>query len=135
MTIDHLDKINNITHKIINAAIEVHRELGPGFLESVYEDALCIEFDLQGIAYERQTEIDISYKDRHIKGQRLDLLVEDLGIVENKAISEVLPIHKMILMSYLKAASKRIGLLINFHEQILKDGIHRILLPDKYLKK
>lgn len=63
------------------------------------------------------------------------MLVEDLVIVENKAISEVPPIHKMILMSYLKVTSKRIGLLINFHEQILKDGIHRILLPDKYLSK
>ena len=133
MSIENLEKLNKITHKIINAAIEVHRELCPGFLESVYEDALCIEFELQGLNYKRQLEINIHYKNNLIRGQRLDLLVEDLVVVENKAISEVLPIHKMILMSYLKAASKRIGLLINFHEQILKDGIHRILLPDKYL--
>ena len=135
MTIKNLEKINRISHKIINAAIEVHKNLGPGFLESVYEDAMCIELDLQGLTYERQKEINILYKDHHIKGQRLDLLVEDLIIIENKAISEVLPIHKMILVSYLKATSKRIGLLINFHEQLLKDGIHRILLPDKYVNK
>ena len=103
MTVDNLDKINKITHKVINAAIEVHRELGPGFLESVYEDTLCLEFDLQGLVYKRQLENDILYKNNLIRGQRLDLLVDDLVVVETKAISEVLPIHKMILMSYLKA--------------------------------
>ncbi len=90
---------------------------------------------LNEIEFERQKEINIEYKGEYIKGQRLDLLVEDLVVVENKAMSEVLPIHKMILMSYLKSTGMRIGLLINFHEQLLKKGIHRILLPDKYLRK
>ncbi len=128
-------RINKITEQIIACAIEVHKNLGPGFLESVYEDAFCIELDLHGIHYQRQAEIDIDYKGHLIKGQRLDLLVENLVIVENKAVSEVLPIHKMILMSYLKATQMRIGLLINFHERFLKDGIHRILLPESYVTK
>ncbi len=127
--------INKITEQIIACAIEVHKNLGPGFLESVYEEALCIELDLRGIQYQRQMEIDIEYKGHLIKGQRLDLLVEHSVIVENKAVSEVLPIHKMILMSYLKATQKRVGLLINFHERLLKDGIHRILLPEGYVTK
>ncbi len=77
----------------------------------------------------------MEYKGHFIKGQRLDLLVDDLVIVENKAVSEVLPIHKMVVISYLKATQKRIGLLINYHEKLLKDGIHRILLPENYVNK
>ncbi len=128
-------RINKITEQIIACAIEVHKNLGPGFLESVYEEALCIELELRGIPYRRQMDLDIEYKGHFIKGQRLDLLVDEEVIVENKAISEVLPIHKMILMSYLKAAELRVGLLINYHERFLKDGIHRILLPESYLNK
>jgi GxxExxY protein len=129
------DSINKVTEKIIHAAIEVHRILGPGFLESIYEDAFCYELDLRNVPYQRQFEIDITYKDKIIKGQRLDVLVENIVIVELKAISEVKPIHKEIMISYLKATSLRIGLLINFHESLLKDGIHRILLPEKYIKQ
>jgi len=127
--------INKITDKIIGAAIEVHRQLGPGFLESVYEDALCIEFEMRGIKYKRQVGIDIGYKGKTIKGQRLDLLVEDMVIVENKAVAKILEVHEMVLISYLKATKLRIGLIINFHETILTKGIKRILLPEKYLKK
>jgi len=130
-----MDEINALTNQIIKCAIEVHKQLGPGFLESVYEDALCVEMDLQGLTFERQKEIQLIYKGHMIKGQRLDLLVENQIIVENKAIKEVLPIHKMILMSYLKSTQLRIGLLINFHEMLLKNGIHRILLPEKYIRK
>ena len=128
-------RINQVTEQIIACAIEVHKNLGPGFLESIYEEALCIEFDLRGISYQRQMDFDVDYKGHFIRGQRLDLLVEGLVVVENKAISEVLPIHKMILISYLKAVKKRVGLIINFHEQLLKDGIHRILLPEHYITK
>ena len=129
------ERINQVTKQIIACALEVHKNLGPGFLESVYEESLCIELDLSGIPYRRQLEIDVEYKGHLIKGQRLDLLVDDLVVVENKAVGEVLPIHKMIVMSYLKATQKRIGLLINYHEKLLKDGIHRILLPENYLKR
>ncbi len=134
---DQIDfaRINDVTEQIIACAIEVHKNLGPGFLESVYEEALCIEFDLRGISYRRQMDFDLDYKGYFIKGQRLDLLVEDLVVVENKALGEVLPIHKMILISYLKAVKKRVGLIINYHERLLKDGIHRILLPEHYIMK
>jgi GxxExxY protein len=90
-------------------AIGVHKNPGPEFLESVYEDAFCIEPDFRGIHYQRQMEIDIEYKGHFIKGQRLDLIAEDSVIVENKVVGEVLPIHKMALLSYLNAAQTRAG--------------------------
>jgi len=97
------ERINQLTKQIIACAMEVHKNLGPVFLESVYKEALCIELDLKGIPYRRQIEIDVEYKGHFIKEQRLDMLVDDLVIVENKAVSEVLTLHKMVVMSYLKA--------------------------------
>lgn len=105
----------DLTEKIIAAAMEVHRILGPGFLESVYEEALCIELRHRGIAYERQKPIDIPYRDEKAGEHRLDLLVESKVIVELKAVKDFEPIFFAILRSYLNAAKLQTGLLINFN--------------------
>ena len=104
-----------LTEKIIAAAMEVHRILGPGFLESVYEEALCIELRHRNITYERQKPIDIPYRDERAGEHRLDLLVESKAIVELKAVKDFEPIFFAILRSYLKAAQLETGLLINFN--------------------
>ena len=103
-----------LSRKIIGAAIEVHRELGPGFLEKIYEEALKIEFDENQINYECQKEIKIKYLDTEIGSHRLDLLVENKIIVELKAVKELADIHFTQLRSYLKATNLKIGLLLNF---------------------
>jgi GxxExxY protein len=103
-----------VTDRIIAAAIHVHRELGPGFLESIYEEALAVEFALSGICFVRQKPIPLYYKDHQIGEHRLDFLVEDAIIVELKAISELLDIHFAIGRSYLKATNLSDGLLLNF---------------------
>ena len=117
---------DNLTEKIIGAAIEVHKELGPGLLESIYEEALCCEFGLQGIKFERQVPADITYKGNIIKGQRLDLLVEGQVVVEIKAINKVPEVAMSQTISYLKATNLRRGLIINFNEKKLINGIKRI---------
>ena len=117
-----------LTQKIIGAAIEVHRTLGPGMLESIYEEALCHEFDLRGIKYLRQVEIDVIYKDKIIKGQRLDILVENEVIVEIKSLSKLPEVSTAQILSYLKATGLKRGLLVNFGAKMLRDGIKRISL-------
>lgn len=117
-----------LTQKIIGAAIEVHRTLGPGLLESIYEEALCHEFDLRGIQYRRQVEIDVIYKDKVIKGQRIDVLVENEVIIEVKSLSKLPEVSTAQILSYLKATDLRRGLLINFGAKLLRDGIKRISL-------
>lgn len=117
---------DEITEKIIGAAIEVHRELGPGLLESIYEEALCYEFELQNIKFERQTPADIVYKEKTIKGQRIDLLVEGEIIVEIKAANKLPEVAMSQLISYLKATNLKRGLIINFNEKKLIDGVKRI---------
>ena len=120
-------EINQITEQIIGASIEVHRELGPGLLESAYESALAFELGLRGINLERQKEQPIRYKGHLIEvGYRIDLLVEDAVIVELKAVEALLPIHEAQLITYLKLAEKHIGLLINFNVPLLKQGIVRL---------
>jgi GxxExxY protein len=107
----------------------VHRHLGPGFLESVYESALCYELNLQSIGFEQQKEIEILYKDTVIKGQRLDLVVEKQLILELKAVDAILPIHVAQIISYLKATKIRAGLIFNFKSrQLTAGGIKRVLL-------
>ena len=118
---------DTLTRKIIGAAIEVHRHLGPGLLESIYEEALCIEFELRNIAYTRQKPIDVTYKGHSIKGQRLDLLVEDEVVVELKAVNH--PQMDLIMaqvLSYLHAAKLKRGLIINFNAKKLVDGVKRV---------
>jgi GxxExxY protein len=117
-----------LTQRIIGAAIEVHKNLGCGLLESIYEEALCHEFELREILYKRQVEIDVIYKGKIIKGQRIDLLVENQVIVEIKSLSK-LPEYAMAqLLSYLKATGLKRGLIINFGEKRLVDGIRRVSL-------
>ncbi len=121
-------ELDETTGAVIGAALEVHRVLGPGFLESVYEEAMSIEFGLRGIPFERQKPISVSYKGRPVGEGRLDFFVQNSLIVELKAADKLLPIHQAQLMSYLKAARCRLGLLINFHERLLKEGVRRVVL-------
>ncbi|HSQ42727.1 MAG TPA: GxxExxY protein [Fibrobacteraceae bacterium] len=121
-------ELNLLSQKTIGAAIEVHRHLGPGFLESVYEDALCIELNLQGIRFERQKSISVVYKGFPVGEGRLDLLVENRLIVELKAVEEFHPVHKAQVISYLKSTNLKLGLLINFKVKELRHGIKRIIL-------
>ncbi len=119
----------DVTAGIIGAAMEVHRFLGPGLLESAYEQCLCHELGLRGIDFRSQVDQPIIFKGMRLEaGYRIDLLIEELVIVELKAVEHVLPVHVAQLMSYLRLSSLRIGLLINFNVPILKDGITRRIL-------
>ncbi len=119
---------DELTECVIGAAIEVHRHLGPGLNEGLYEAALCHEFDLRGISYAQQVEFDVKYKDKIIGKSRIDLLVADSLIVELKACDAINSIHKAQCITYLRVAGKSISLLINFNMEILKDGIKRVAL-------
>ena len=125
---ENIDSLNKITEKIIGCAIEVHRNLGPGLLESIYENALCYELKDNGIRYEKQIGIPIVYKGLSLGDYRLDLLVENEIIVELKAVDRIEPIFEAQVLTYLKVTKKNIGLLINFNVPILKNGIKRIIL-------
>ncbi len=116
----------NITSRIIDAAIEVHRILGPGFLESVYEEALAHEFDLRGIPYDRQKTIAIAYKDIVAGEHRPDFVVEEKVVLDLKAKKDFEEIDIAIMLSYLRATEKRVGLLINFNKPRLVDGVKRL---------
>lgn len=119
---------DELTEKIIGAAIEVHRLLGPGLLESIYEEALCFEFGLRGITFERQKEVDVIYKGHVIKGQRLDILVAGEVVLELKSVSKLPEIAMAQTISYLRATGLKRALLINFGQSRLVDGIKRISL-------
>lgn len=122
-------EINSLTEQIIGAAIEVHRVLGPGLLESAYEECLCYELTLRRIPYERQLPLAIEYKGLKLDcGYRLDLLVAESVVVEIKAVEALQPIHDAQLLTYLKLGGWKIGLLINFNVSVLKDGIRRRIL-------
>lgn len=119
-------QLNLITRRIIGCAIEVHRRLGPGLLESVYEEALCMEMKHDGLAFQRQLSVPIIYRNEKLNVPlKLDLLIADAVIVELKAVEEILPVHEAQLLSYLRLAKKDLGLLINFNVPILKEGIRR----------
>ena len=119
--------LNDLSGKVIAAAIEVHRLLGPGFLESVYESALCIELDERHIAYVRQPVVELAYKGRPVGEGRMDLLVDRQLVVELKAVEALMPLHAAQLLSYLKATHHRLGLLINFNTRELTAGIKRVI--------
>ncbi len=115
-----------LTHEIIGAAIAVHRELGPGLLEAVYEECLCYELTNRDIPFARQKPIPVVYKGTKLDcGYRADILATDKIIVEIKAIAAIAPVHEAVMLTYLRLSGCRIGLLINFHSALLKDGIHR----------
>lgn len=120
---------NELTHAIIGAAIEVHRLLGPGLLESAYEECLARELILRNLRFERQKPIPVVYKDAKLEcGYRVDLLVEGRIVVELKAIEALAPIHEAILLTYLRLSGCKLGLLINFNVQVLKEGIRRFIV-------
>lgn len=120
-------EVEDTLFRVIGAAIEVHRHLGPGYLESIYHRALCVELRLRGIAFEVERRIDIVYKGESLHGQKLDLIVESLVVVEVKAVSQPEEIHGSQVVSYLRATGLRAGLLINFNATVLKAGIRRIV--------
>ncbi len=120
---------DSLTEKIIGAAIDVHRALGPGLLESVYEECLCVELGLRDLRFTSQVELPVEYKERRIDiGYRLDLIVEDNVVVELKAVERLLPIHEAQLLTYLRLGGFSTGLLLNFNVPVLKDGIRRMRL-------
>ncbi len=121
--------INTLTQQIIGAAIEVHRALGPGLLESAYEACLCRELSLRQIPFECQVQLPVSYKGVRVDcGYRLDILVDNIVPVELKAVEQLLPVHEAQVLSYLRLGGWQVGLLINFHVPILRQGIKRIVL-------
>jgi len=123
------DKEEKVAKQIVDAAFQVHKELGPGFLQKVYETCFCYELSKWGIAFQRQVEVPIIYDQKALDiGFRLDVLVEDLIICEFKAVEEMNPVFEAQIMSYLKMAQKRLGFLINFNVPVIKNGIKRIIL-------
>ncbi len=121
-------ELDRLAHAVIGAAIEVHRLLGPGFLESVYEEAMCIELQLRGISFTRQPVVAVDYKGHPVGEGRLDLLVGGKLVVELKAVDALASIHTAQMVSYLKVTGHQLGLLINFNVPLLKDGIKRVIL-------
>ncbi len=122
-------EITELSRSVIGADIEVHKELGPGLLESAYEECLCHELGLRHIAFDRQKPLPISYKGTRIDcGYRMDVVVEDMIILELKACKKIEEIHKAQLLTYLKLTGLKLGLLFNFNVPLLKEGIVRISL-------
>ncbi|HEX2696339.1 MAG TPA: GxxExxY protein [Anaerolineales bacterium] len=119
---------NVITERIIKCAIEVHRRLGPGLLESVYEEALNIECELDGLQVLRQFKVPVVYRDKVIGEYRPDMLINDLVIVEIKSVERFDPVFEAQILTYLRITNKRVGLLINFNSRLVKDGIRRFVL-------
>lgn len=121
----HFEKL---TQQVIAAAIEVHQALGPGLLESAYEHCLCHELSLRQIQYKRQVVLPLRHKGTMLDcGYRLDILVEDQVVIEMKTVEKILPVHKAQLLTYLRLLPAKVGLILNFHEARLKDGICRLV--------
>ena len=119
--------INKLSSKIIGAAIEVHKNLGPGLLESTYEECLCFEMTLRGLSFKRQEPLPVEYKGTKLDyGYRLDIVVENKIIIELKACDRIEPIHRAQLLTYLKLSGLTLGLLLNFNTPVMRDGIVRI---------
>ena len=123
-----MDGNTGTTDRVIRCAIEVHRHLGPGLLESVYESALCIEFNANCVRYRRQLGIPLYYKGELISEHRPDLIVDDEVIVEIKSVERLAPIHVAQMLTYLRVASLRVGLILNFNSLTMKEGTRRVVL-------
>ena len=118
-----------LTEKIIVLAIEVHRQLGPGLLESGYEECLCFELEQEGLAFQRQQPLPIVYKSVRLDcGYRLDVVVQNQVILELKTVERLMPIHEAQMLTYMKLSGIRTGLLLNFHSVVLRDGLRRLML-------
>jgi GxxExxY protein len=121
-------RVNEVTEKVIGACIDIHRQLGPGLLESAYEECLCYDLSTLGLAFERQKDLPVEYKSVRLAcGYKIDIIVEGLLVVELKAVERFLPIHQAQLLTYLKLSSLSVGLLINFNVPVLKQGLKRIV--------
>jgi GxxExxY protein len=121
--------VNLITNDIIGAAIEVHRMIGPGLLESVYKECLCREFELRGLEFELERPMRLQYKGAWLEaGYRLDLLVANAVVVEVKSVDAIHPVHEAQLMSYMRLGGWKVGLVLNFNVRVLKDGIRRKII-------
>ena len=119
---------NELATIVVDLCLKIHRKLGPGLLESIYEEVLCYELKHAGLQYERQKKIDVEYEGLKMKlGFRADVIVEKKLIVELKSVEEINPVHMKVLLTYLKITDIRLGLLINFNEALIKDGIKRIV--------
>jgi GxxExxY protein len=119
----------DITHEIIGAAMEVHKRLGPGLLESAYEECLAHELHLRNLRVERQVAVPVVYRETKLEcGYRIDLLVEGRIVVELKSVGGLAPIHEAIILTYLRLSGHKLGLLINFNVAILKDGVRRFVV-------
>jgi GxxExxY protein len=118
-----------LTERVIGFAIEVHRQLGPGLLESAYEECLCYELRQSGIGFRRQVPLPVIYKSIRLDcGYRMDVVVEERVILELKTVERLMPIHEAQILTYLKLSGLRTGLLLNFNSAVLKDGMRRIML-------
>jgi GxxExxY protein len=121
------EKLNELSNKVIGSAIEVHKHLGPGYLESIYEESLAFELTKLGIQFKRQVEIPVVYKGHNVGSGRLDILIESELIIELKSTERILPLYQAQVISYLKTTGLILGLLINFNTPVLKQGIKRIV--------
>ena len=120
--------MNQLSSKIIGAAIEVHKTLGPGLLESAYEECLCHELSIHGLLFEKQKSLSINYKGKKLDcGYRLDIVVEKAVIIELKSCEKIEPIHKAQLLTYLKLSALNLGLILNFNVPLMRDGIIRVV--------
>jgi GxxExxY protein len=128
MSLEFPEERDPLTEKIIGCAIEVHRTLGPGLLESTYESALCVEFQVAGLSFQRQLVVPVSYKSHPVGDYRLDLVVEKLVIIEIKSVDRFDSVFEAQLLTYLKITGLKRGLLLNFNSRLLKDGIKRLVL-------
>lgn len=132
VTVIKNERLKNLTSQVIGAAMEVHSILGPGYLESVYEEALSVELNLRQIPFERQKIIKLSYKECAVGENRLDLLVNEILIVELKAVESISNIHTAQVLSYLKTTGLYLGLIINFNVVSLRTGIKRVIQSSNY---
>jgi GxxExxY protein len=128
LTTKYKMEINEITRIIIGCGIEVHKQLGPGLLESAYEECLAFELKQKGLKVERQKALPIQYKDIQLEyGYRIDLLVENAVVIELKSVDILHPLHEAQILTYMKFAVKKVGLLMNFNVLVLKDGVKRFM--------
>ena len=122
-------EFDELSRKVIGLSIEVHRELGPGLLENTYKQCLAYELSQAGINFQIEVELPVKYKNVHIScGYRIDLLIENNLIIELKSVDKIIPIHEAQLLTYMKLSDIKVGLLMNFNEIVLKDGIKRFVL-------
>lgn len=129
MPIDETLEVNQITKEIIDGAFKVHKHFGPGLLENVYEQFLCIELKKRNIAFERQKEISVTYENETVNtGFRLDLIIENKVIVELKTVEKILPVHQAQILSYLKLTDCKVGLLVNFKVDNFKYAVKRFVI-------